>query len=96
MKQAFSELYSGKKTPENIGFIKQLAETFQKSGTNKRQQLARLRAKQYSKANEKIGLQENDIFMALDPDAALNEPAANNRPSKEDAIAELRRRGKIK
>jgi hypothetical protein len=67
IKQYFSELYSGKKTPQNIGFVKQLAETFQKAGKRKKASLARERATQYSKANKSRGWTPQYVFETLAP-----------------------------
>ncbi len=67
MKQYFSELYKGKKTPENLGFISQLAKTFQETGRKKKASLARERANQYARANKGMGWTAEDIFKTLAP-----------------------------
>jgi len=66
-KQYFSEIYSGKKTPENIAFIQKLAETFRQAGVNKKRSIARERSKQYAAAH-RGKFSEREIFDALSPD----------------------------
>lgn len=66
-KQYFLEIYSGKKTPENIAFIQKLAETFRQAGVKKKISMARERSKQYEAAHRgKFSAKE--IFDALAPD----------------------------
>lgn len=67
MAQYFSELYSGKKTTENLGFIRQLADTFRKVGQRKKTKLARERAEQYSRSNRRLGFTPDEIYDVLDP-----------------------------
>lgn len=67
MKQYFSELYNGKKTPENLDFISQLAKTFQETGKKKKASLARERANQYSRANKGMSWTPEEIFKTLVP-----------------------------
>ena len=69
--QYFSEIYSGKKTPENIAFIHQLADTFQKAGLRKKASLARERSKQYGKAY-RGKFSETEIFDMLSPGGDFN------------------------
>ena len=75
IKQYFSELYKGKKTPENLKFISDLATTFQRTGQIKKVKLAKERAKQYSKALQGK-MSENEIFEMLSP---IGEPSSGNR-----------------
>ncbi len=67
MTQTFSELYSGKKTPENLEFISQLAKTFQETGRKKKASLARERANQYVRANKGMSWTPEEIFKILVP-----------------------------
>lgn len=65
MQQVFTELYSGQKTPENLQFIADLAETFKQSGAKRKVRLARKRAAQYSRANKRFS--EREVFESLAP-----------------------------
>jgi hypothetical protein len=75
MRQYFSEIYKGKKTPENLAFISQLAQTFQETGKKKKVSLARERAKQYAKANKGRGWTDKDVFDVLAPGEEFVEQA---------------------
>ena len=66
--QYLSEIYSGRKTPENLQFIRELANTFMESGRKQKEKVARERAKQYAAANPKMFTAE-EIFNALSPDS---------------------------
>ena len=66
IKQVFTELYSGKRTPENARFISDLASAFQRTGLRKRERLARLRSKQYASAL-RGKMSEQDIYEMLAP-----------------------------
>jgi hypothetical protein len=72
-KQALSEIYSGRKTPENLEFISQLADTFKQSGQRKKQAIARERAKQISSANKSMGWTPEFVFGVLSPDGVYDE-----------------------
>jgi len=67
-KQAFEELYSGKRTPENLAFISDLADMFRKSAIRKKVSLAKSRAGQYSRANKGLGLTEDEVYEMLVPE----------------------------
>ena len=87
--QTFKELYTGKKTPENLQFISQLAETFKRTGARKKRSLARERAKQYSKANKEMGFNEQDIYEMLSPDLGNYDSPKQNDPVDEyNSLAE--------
>ncbi len=67
MKQTFSELYKGRKTPENLKFIADLADTFRQTGQKKKLALARQRSAQYARANRSRGWTPQEVFGALAP-----------------------------
>jgi len=85
MNQRMTEIYAGKRTPENLAFINQLAETFRKVGIRKKTSLARERAAQYSKAY-RGKFSEEEIFNILSPggeEAAFPTPQRRATDKKE-------------
>jgi hypothetical protein len=75
--QYLSEIYNGKKTPENLAFIAQLAELFKKSGQEKKQSIARERSKQIANANKSMGWTPEFVFSVLSPDGEFSSPKQN-------------------
>ncbi len=78
MEQFFSEIYSGKKSTENLGFIRDLAQTFRDVGRKNRIKKAKHMAKQYSKANKKYKWTPDEVFNFLMPDIPYDDSQEGN------------------
>lgn len=87
MKQSLSEIYNGKKTPENLAFISQLAKTFQETGKKKKASLARERANQYARANKGMGWTPEEIFKTLAPFDEYKEKAPEKAKGKYQGLS---------
>ncbi|MCR4287037.1 MAG: hypothetical protein NUW09_03385 [Deltaproteobacteria bacterium] len=75
LEQALTEMATGKRTAENMGYINQLADSFQNAGIHKKENLARERSKQYAKAY-RGKFSEEEIFGMLSPGSEYSPPAA--------------------
>ena len=76
MEQVFTEMASGKRTPDNIKYITGLADIFRNAGERKKIVLARERSKQYAKAY-RGKFSEEEIFTMLAPGSEFVAPASD-------------------
>ena len=69
--QAKEQLLSGKMAPENKVFLKQVVGLLEKRSLQKFSNLAKARAKQYSRANKNLDF--NELYQTLNPYGAIEQ-----------------------
>lgn len=78
IEQVAKEWMTGKRTPENIEFVRQLSQVFINASERQETNTARLRAKQYSIANKKM-FTEEDIYNMLTGGVESYEPTEKSQ-----------------